>query len=73
MAYPWQLMEETTLSYDRTLLIHDQKTTLDKISRGEFSGKLQLKGYSDFLLHKTPDLANDPEERAKLRHKPLQD
>ncbi|KAL3349622.1 hypothetical protein AABB24_022636 [Solanum stoloniferum] len=31
------------------------------VSRGEFSGKLPLKG-----LHKTPDLAYDPEERAKL-------
>ncbi|XP_055816707.1 ATP-dependent DNA helicase Q-like SIM isoform X1 [Solanum dulcamara] len=43
------------------------------VSCGEFSGKLPLKGCCGFLLHKTPDLANDPEERAKLRHKPLED
>ncbi|XP_006344648.1 ATP-dependent DNA helicase Q-like SIM isoform X1 [Solanum tuberosum] len=43
------------------------------VSCGEFSGKLPLKGCSGFLLHKTPDLANDPEERAKLQHKPLED
>ncbi|XP_049350610.1 ATP-dependent DNA helicase Q-like SIM isoform X2 [Solanum verrucosum] len=43
------------------------------VSCGEFSGKLPLKGCSGFLLHKTPDLANDPGERAKLRHKPLED
>ncbi|KAK4339655.1 hypothetical protein RND71_041117 [Anisodus tanguticus] len=36
-------------------------------------GKLPLKGRSDFLLPKTPDLPNNPEERAKLRHKPLED
>lgn len=43
------------------------------VSCGEFRGKLPLKGCSGFLLHKTPDLANDPEERAKLRHEPLED
>ncbi|KAJ8572874.1 hypothetical protein K7X08_009385 [Anisodus acutangulus] len=43
------------------------------VSCGEFSGKLPLKGCSDFLLPKTPDLPNNPEERAKLRHKPLED
>ncbi|KAM3378102.1 ATP-dependent DNA helicase Q-like SIM isoform X1 [Capsicum galapagoense] len=43
------------------------------VSCGEFSGKLPLKGYSGFLLPKTPDLPNNPEERAKLQHEPLED
>nr|XP_010312971.1 ATP-dependent DNA helicase Q-like SIM isoform X11 [Solanum lycopersicum]XP_010312972.1 ATP-dependent DNA helicase Q-like SIM isoform X11 [Solanum lycopersicum] len=43
------------------------------VSCGEFSGKLPLEGCSGFLLHKTPDLANDPKERVKLQHKLLED
>lgn len=43
------------------------------VSCGEFSGKLPLKGCRGFLLPIAPDLPNNPEERAKLRHEPLED
>ncbi|XP_059313161.1 ATP-dependent DNA helicase Q-like SIM [Lycium ferocissimum] len=43
------------------------------VSCGEFSGKLPLKGCSDFVLPKTPDVPSNPEERAKLRYKALED